>query len=142
MISSPCSAASRLYFSVSSTCPGGGSTSCGAGWPIRWWKTSRPAGIAIWSRWHSVSKRRRWGMSRGSQRKAPGSAVTLSSPQGPALVLFVMDGEGRLAGRAFEIDQAERAAGTVSAGFDGHEHLEVPDGIAAFGAQGEELVGH
>jgi hypothetical protein len=32
MISSPCSAASRRYFSVSSTCPGGGSSILQAGW--------------------------------------------------------------------------------------------------------------
>src|SRR5690349_24133623 len=34
MISSPCSAARRRYFSLSSTCPGGGSSIRGAGWPI------------------------------------------------------------------------------------------------------------
>ena len=52
----------------------------GAGWPIFLWKASRPAGIAICRRWHSVSKRNRCGTSRGSHRNAPGPAVTLSSP--------------------------------------------------------------
>src|SRR5438477_378771 len=60
--------------------PGGGSSIRGAGWPIFLWKTSRPAGIAICRRWHSVSKRRRCGTSRGSQRNDPGPAVTVSSP--------------------------------------------------------------
>src|SRR6267378_2680677 len=80
MISRPCSAARRLYFSVSRTWPGGGSSRRGAGWPISLWKTSSPAGIAICSRWHSVSKRSRCGMSFGSQMKPPGSMLVDSSP--------------------------------------------------------------
>src|SRR5215472_4314025 len=80
MISRPCSAASRTYFSLSSAWPGGGSSRLGAGWPIFLWKTSSPAGIAICSRWASVSKRKRWGMSRGSQMNPPGSITAVSSP--------------------------------------------------------------
>src|SRR5690349_17873296 len=53
-----------------------------------------------------------------------------------------MDVQRRLARRRLEVEQAERAAGLVAARLDGHENLQVPDGIAALLVEGEELVGH
>src|SRR5205823_12265480 len=56
--------------------------------------------------------------------------------------LVVMDMERCLAGRRFEVEQAERAARLVAARLDRHQDLEVPERVAALGIQGEKLVRH
>src|SRR5690242_4522383 len=77
-----------------------------------------------------------------ARRLVAARACHLAFEQIPALVLFMVDVERRLSCRGLEVKQAERAAGVVPAGFDGHQDLQVPERVAALLVEGKELVRH